>query len=639
MGLFEHWPYANFHEMNLDWIIKKIKNVETAEANSQASAEASAESAAASQLSADASHQSAEDASESAASIAGKTAQIDSNTARLDNLIIQGTPTEGNAELIDIRVGADGITYSTAGDAVRGQFKTNENTIRDIAEYIPMYWNLGAINRDTGAVAVADNRIYTSFVSTSSRYLTAHTQKTGALIIEIFRYNLDETYVDYQYAVIKDNTIIGYSFDANHKYRFVSREVGYPFYITEKTETDYILSTGSIGSNGVFNPYATNTALYKFAETPENNVLVCRHPGCNIDLFVYDTNENYVKTLTSRDTTNTTAYFPIIPGFKYRVYFSTENNEGCCVSVINETPRVIYTGGVYNGTPIVSTGNNRTALINVTNYKYIYISASVTCVVTKFRNNEMTGTTTAYCGVFSPAVINVSDCDFVYILSNGLSDITYSLNDTNRLHGLKWCSYGDSITEQQRWQNYLVARYGLTLSNKGLGGSCVTGQTASSITPMTDSARINTIDTDTNIITVMGGTNDFDYCTNIGSVEDLQTSYDESTFIGSVASIVKKLQARCPNARIILMSNPNTRGSTGQTSDSQQISSYGYTPYDFAVAMKEAAEWLSVDFIDVWSCGINQLNRTAYVDDSVHPNIAGGRLIADKVMQHFNTML
>lgn len=54
MGLFEHWPYVNFHDMNLDWIIKKIKNIETAEANSQASAEASAESAAASQLSADA---------------------------------------------------------------------------------------------------------------------------------------------------------------------------------------------------------------------------------------------------------------------------------------------------------------------------------------------------------------------------------------------------------------------------------------------------------------------------------------------------------------------------------------------------------------------------------------------------------
>lgn len=68
MGLFEHWPYVNFHDLNLDWIINKIKNVETAEANSQASAEASAESAAASQLSADASLESAGASQQSAES-------------------------------------------------------------------------------------------------------------------------------------------------------------------------------------------------------------------------------------------------------------------------------------------------------------------------------------------------------------------------------------------------------------------------------------------------------------------------------------------------------------------------------------------------------------------------------------------
>lgn len=26
MGLFEHWPYTNYHDLNLDWIIKEIKN-------------------------------------------------------------------------------------------------------------------------------------------------------------------------------------------------------------------------------------------------------------------------------------------------------------------------------------------------------------------------------------------------------------------------------------------------------------------------------------------------------------------------------------------------------------------------------------------------------------------------------------
>ena len=41
---------------------------------------------------------------------------------RLDNLIPHGTPTQGNAELIDIRVGANGVTYPDAGSAVRGQY-------------------------------------------------------------------------------------------------------------------------------------------------------------------------------------------------------------------------------------------------------------------------------------------------------------------------------------------------------------------------------------------------------------------------------------------------------------------------------------------------------------------------------------
>ncbi len=55
---------------------------------------------------------------------------------RLDNLIPQGTPTEGNAELIDIRVGANGVTYPTAGDAVRGQVTEIKSAIDRIDNII-----------------------------------------------------------------------------------------------------------------------------------------------------------------------------------------------------------------------------------------------------------------------------------------------------------------------------------------------------------------------------------------------------------------------------------------------------------------------------------------------------------------------
>lgn len=63
--------------------------------------------------------------------IKSKATQADFNKlkARVDNLT--QTPagsTEGNAELLDIRVGADGKTYPTAGEAVRGQIASVRDT-------------------------------------------------------------------------------------------------------------------------------------------------------------------------------------------------------------------------------------------------------------------------------------------------------------------------------------------------------------------------------------------------------------------------------------------------------------------------------------------------------------------------------
>ena len=49
------------------------------------------------------------------------TQNIENINNKVNNLLVQNQPTEGNSELIDIRTGADGKTYPTAGEAVRGQ--------------------------------------------------------------------------------------------------------------------------------------------------------------------------------------------------------------------------------------------------------------------------------------------------------------------------------------------------------------------------------------------------------------------------------------------------------------------------------------------------------------------------------------
>lgn len=56
--------------------------------------------------------------------------EVDIERKRLDNIIANNNTTEGNSELVDIRIGADGTVYDCAGKAVREQFSNNNSKIQ-----------------------------------------------------------------------------------------------------------------------------------------------------------------------------------------------------------------------------------------------------------------------------------------------------------------------------------------------------------------------------------------------------------------------------------------------------------------------------------------------------------------------------
>ena len=224
---------------------------------------------------------------------------------------------------------------------------------------------------------------------------------------------------------------------------------------------------------------------------------------------------------------------------------------------------------------------------------------------------------------------------------HGASVSQYTINEkylpvSNKWKGKKVAFIGDSITANcGEWIDILSENLGLVKAlNLGVGGSTI----ANNGSGIEFAQRVTEALAEYDAVFVMGGTNDAGQSVDIGD-----TSYHDgfaaSTFKGAIADLIVRIQENAPNSLVVFGTPHGGRGvanAVGKNMTSAVKNTIGLTTEDYAKAMKEVCHEFSVPCIDVFGdSGINQFNRAAYIEDTVHPNYAGREKIAKAITNGF----
>ena len=198
-----------------------------------------------------------------------------------------------------------------------------------------------------------------------------------------------------------------------------------------------------------------------------------------------------------------------------------------------------------------------------------------------------------------------------------------------------WASLGDSITASGTWQASVVGALGLIHTNYGVGGTKLSGA-AGDANAMCQDTRLNAIPTTIDLLTLMGGMNDWAQSVPMGSIG----STDPTTFYGALETFVSKAMARWPGKRIVLCTN--TYGEFAATYASRgwanaYTNTLGLTPQDYMAAIRAIGLKYGLPVADTGArAGWNHYNVSSWVTsesgDYIHPLTVGYKCMASVVI-------
>ena len=631
MGIFRQFPYSNFHEMNLDEILKIVDQLQ------QEWAETSSEWASYKDF-IDNYFENLDVSEEVLRAL--RIMAADGTLTETISPVISETTTDWLEQNITVTEGETVIDASLSIEGAAADAAAAGNYLRSLdgvvvnslGEEVP--WEIG---RDDWGQRWGDGGVSSNAEVDCTKY------------IDVTKYK----YLKY----------MAFCSTAN------STNLGIAFF-TDKVETTYISGVAGYDHSPII------TMKEQWAEVPDNAVYARFTVVKNSETF-------YVLGFSSVSDEFAAMEAKQDPEYTGNVFVSGAINVTGSVNTTNDTrirtfdlntPQIqkgdyVYFGGDYAGrTAIYSTNDYREA-----NFVKWLDSGFVTGF--EFFPDDCEG---LYPGLLIRR-IGMENDDISAYVSDVPDHVKYYRKTRNVLSGKKLSVMGDSISAlkghvptgydfyysgtnhgitspNEMWWNVLATLLGLDICviNAYSGSGVTQLEDADHVDkiPMSDDSRtsaLSTVSDDPDIIIIAGGLNDYSYSESAQS-EPLEwdgktAAVAGNSFTEAYAYMVKKIQQNYPDAIVIALSTFfSMRGSDNGYTLTHTSGANTYNQNDYDNAIKNVCQQMHIPYIDISNIGFNRHNYYPdFAEDSstipTHPNAAGHRVIGMAVAEKIKTLI